>query len=247
MPQLAGRSGGSTKRLERADARDCGDFADPASPATRSSAARRPRRLRRPTSTTGARVDLHRLRRDQARHQVAHRDDLRHRPRARQPGGAYFVRYDGATGQRTPRRCLIDDQPSGHQIFPDISADGGVLHALWWDSRNDPCYSAARPIGNCADRRRRCRRSTSTRALEQSRRHMAPATTVTDVDEQPELRAVRRSRRAVRRRLPLGHGARQLRVRHLDGLAQHGAGHGSAQSRPRTRTTPPPMSSSAGS
>lgn len=35
---------------------------------------------------------------------------------------------------------------------PDISADGGVLHALWWDSRNDPCYSPTRPIGNCADR-----------------------------------------------------------------------------------------------
>ena len=24
---------------------------------------------------------------------------------------------------------------------------------LWWDSRADDCYSAARPIGNCADRR----------------------------------------------------------------------------------------------
>jgi hypothetical protein len=25
------------------------------------------------------------------------------------------------------------------------------LHALWWDSRNDRCYSAVRPIGNCGD------------------------------------------------------------------------------------------------
>lgn len=65
--------------------------------------------------------------------------------------GVYFLRYDGATGTRTAPK-LIDDQPSGHQAFPDISADGGVLHALWWDSRADPCYSATRPIGNCADR-----------------------------------------------------------------------------------------------
>jgi hypothetical protein len=37
-------------------------------------------------------------------------------------------------------------------VFPDISADGGVLHAIWWDSRNDRCYDVTRPIGNCADR-----------------------------------------------------------------------------------------------
>lgn len=65
--------------------------------------------------------------------------------------GAYFLRYDGATGETTTP-TLIDNQAVGHQTFPDISADGGVLHTLWWDSRNDPCYSPARPIGNCADR-----------------------------------------------------------------------------------------------
>jgi hypothetical protein len=65
--------------------------------------------------------------------------------------GIYFVRYDGATGAHTAP-ALIDDQPTGHQVFPDISADGGVLHAIWWDSRNDRCYSVTRPIGNCADR-----------------------------------------------------------------------------------------------
>ena len=27
-----------------------------------------------------------------------------------------------------------------------------MLHALWWDTRNDHCYSATRPVGNCADR-----------------------------------------------------------------------------------------------
>ena len=45
-----------------------------------------------------------------------------------------------------------------HQLFPDISADNpaaasrGTLHAIWWDSRLDPCYSAMRPVGNCPDR-----------------------------------------------------------------------------------------------
>ena len=65
--------------------------------------------------------------------------------------GIYFLRYDGATGDHTAP-ALIDSEARGHQVFPDISADGGVLHALWWDSRNDPCYSIQRPIGNCDDR-----------------------------------------------------------------------------------------------
>jgi len=47
---------------------------------------------------------------------------------------------------------VIDDQTTGHQVFPDISADGGTLHAIWWDSRLDSCYSVLRPIGNCANR-----------------------------------------------------------------------------------------------
>jgi hypothetical protein len=63
----------------------------------------------------------------------------------------FFIRYDGATGAHTAP-AVIDDQGTGHQVFPDISADGGVLHSIWWDSRNDPCYSVTRPIGNCDDR-----------------------------------------------------------------------------------------------
>src|ERR671924_257633 len=66
--------------------------------------------------------------------------------------GIFFIRYDGATGAHTAP-ALIDDKGTGHQVFPDISADGGVLHAIWWDSRNDECYSVTRPIGNCADRK----------------------------------------------------------------------------------------------
>jgi hypothetical protein len=63
----------------------------------------------------------------------------------------YFLRYDGKTGSHTTP-APIDDQAKGHQVFPDISADGGVLHAIWWDSRLDNCYSVTRPIGNCDDR-----------------------------------------------------------------------------------------------
>jgi hypothetical protein len=63
----------------------------------------------------------------------------------------FFLRYNGTNGTKTTP-AVIDNQTSGHQVFPDISADGGVLHAIWWDSRNDPCYSVTRPIGNCADR-----------------------------------------------------------------------------------------------
>jgi hypothetical protein len=66
--------------------------------------------------------------------------------------GIYFVRYDGATGTPTAP-ALIDNQAIGHQLFPDISAGGGHLHAIWWDSRNDLSgYSAARPVGNDANR-----------------------------------------------------------------------------------------------
>jgi hypothetical protein len=66
--------------------------------------------------------------------------------------GAYFVRYDGATGRVDLGPTLLD--PAGtEQTFPDISADGGILHTLWWDTRNAPadCRSPIRPLGNCSD------------------------------------------------------------------------------------------------
>ena len=63
----------------------------------------------------------------------------------------YFLRYNGATGAATTPK-IIDTQGTGHQVFPDISVDGGVLFAIWWDSRNDPSYSVTRPIGNSASR-----------------------------------------------------------------------------------------------
>src|SRR5438093_1721222 len=64
--------------------------------------------------------------------------------------GIYFLRLDGATGAHTTP-VLIDDRrgETGLQRFPDISVDAGSMHVLWWDSRNDPCYSPTRPLGNC--------------------------------------------------------------------------------------------------
>jgi hypothetical protein len=65
--------------------------------------------------------------------------------------GIYFFRLDGATGAHTaPVR--IDPQATGLQRFPDISVDQGSMHAIWWDSRFDPCYAPARPLGNCSDK-----------------------------------------------------------------------------------------------
>jgi hypothetical protein len=70
--------------------------------------------------------------------------------------GIFFTLVNGATGAKTTPK-LIDNQETGHQIFPDISADNpdatsrGTLHTIWWDSRNDECYDVTRPIGNCED------------------------------------------------------------------------------------------------
>ncbi len=62
----------------------------------------------------------------------------------------FFFVLNGATGTSTAPRMLDDAAAGGHQVFPDINADQGVLFAIWWDSRNDPTYSVVRPIGNTA-------------------------------------------------------------------------------------------------
>src|SRR4051794_31280674 len=63
----------------------------------------------------------------------------------------YAMSFNPVTGAKSG---LIRVRPEtvGHQLFPDVVADNGVVHVLWWDSRNDRCYSPARPVGNCADR-----------------------------------------------------------------------------------------------
>jgi hypothetical protein len=97
----------------------------------------------------------------------------------------FFARFDGSNGTHTAP-VVIDNQARGHQVFPDISADGGILHAIWWDSRNDACYSVALPISNCADR-------TTTKSLDvyattsndRGATWTTPATKLTDVASNP--------------------------------------------------------------
>lgn len=60
-------------------------------------------------------------------------------------GAIYFSVLSGS-GWSAPTR--LAPVTVGHQFFPDINADGGVLHAVWHDSRNDPAYSVQYPPGN---------------------------------------------------------------------------------------------------
>lgn len=65
----------------------------------------------------------------------------------------YYLSFNGATGAvSTPAR--IASAPASQQLFPDLSVDAGVVHALWWDSRNDVNNDASsfrqRPVGNDA-------------------------------------------------------------------------------------------------
>ncbi len=65
----------------------------------------------------------------------------------------YYLSFNGATGAvSTPSRIAV--APASQQLFPDLSVDAGVIHALWWDSRNDVNNDAGsfrqRPVGNDA-------------------------------------------------------------------------------------------------
>jgi hypothetical protein len=61
-------------------------------------------------------------------------------------GAIYFTALTPGAGWSPPKRLAATAR--GHQFFPDINADGGVLHAVWHDSRNDPAYSVQYPPGN---------------------------------------------------------------------------------------------------
>jgi hypothetical protein len=64
--------------------------------------------------------------------------------------GAYITHTTNG-GKSWSRPKLIAPESRGHQIFVGADADHGALATIWYDSRNDPCYSRARPIGNCAN------------------------------------------------------------------------------------------------
>ena len=78
-------------------------------------------------------------------------------------GGIYFAAL-GAAGWSTPK--LLAPTPRGHQFFPDINADGGVLHAVWHDSRKDPAYSVQYPVANDGANRDNAGFATATRGLD---------------------------------------------------------------------------------
>jgi hypothetical protein len=65
----------------------------------------------------------------------------------------YYLTFNGATGTpSTPARISVTT--ASQQLFPDLSVDGGTVHALWWDSRNDVNNDIntyrQRPVGNDA-------------------------------------------------------------------------------------------------
>jgi hypothetical protein len=66
----------------------------------------------------------------------------------------YYIRYNGATGAHTAP-AIVGPTSEGQQLFPDLAVDGGTIHALWWDTRNDVKNDASsfrqRPPGNDAD------------------------------------------------------------------------------------------------
>ena len=62
----------------------------------------------------------------------------------------YAIRFNPLTGAKSGL-VRIAPETTGHQLFADVVADSGAVHAIWWDSRNDSCYSAKRPVGNCAN------------------------------------------------------------------------------------------------
>jgi hypothetical protein len=62
-------------------------------------------------------------------------------------GSIYLTKsVNGGLTWSTPTR--LAPETIGHQLFPDINADGGKLFAVWHDSRNDPGYSVQNPPGN---------------------------------------------------------------------------------------------------
>lgn len=62
--------------------------------------------------------------------------------------GQGAIHFSTLTGNRWSAPTLLASSGRGHQFFADINADGGRLHAVWHDSRNDLEYSVQRPPGN---------------------------------------------------------------------------------------------------
>jgi len=61
---------------------------------------------------------------------------------------AYVFSTDG--GASWSAQALLAPSTTGHQFFPWLTASGGRVNAIWYDSRGDPNYSATRAPCNSA-------------------------------------------------------------------------------------------------
>lgn len=62
-----------------------------------------------------------------------------------------FVRNSSDGGSWSGAPATLDTVPVGHQWFPDIASEDGVITVVFYDSRADPAYSPTVPPGNTAD------------------------------------------------------------------------------------------------
>lgn len=71
---------------------------------------------------------------------------------AMQPSGQGQIEYaystNGGSSWSTP--ALLAPSATGHQLYPFLSASGGRVNAIWYDSAGDPNYSPSRPPCNDA-------------------------------------------------------------------------------------------------
>jgi len=145
----------------------------------------------------------------------------------------YYVRYDGATRTHTAPQ-IVAPVSNGQQFYPDLAVDSGVVHALWWDTRNDVNNNATtmlvRPPGNDADGNVGASFDVYAATRPISGGSWSSDVRLTDVTSNGQYEQFGG------RTVPFGgdyldrlQGWRH--VRHMDGLAQHGTRHGSARNR----------------
>jgi len=146
---------------------------------------------------------------------------------------AYFVRYDGATGTHTAP-VPLRNEAVGHQIFPDISADGGAPRdVVGHPERPDVLARAAAGQRRLRAHRPRARRLRQ--VVDEPRSQLVDACEDHRRPIQRKLRAVLESYGTVRRRLPVRELVRQLRLRNVDRLAERGRRHRPPRERRRRR------------
>ena len=86
--------------------------------------------------------------------------------------------------ERTPDRQFV--APDEVTVAAQRQKRRRCRHAIWWDSRNDTCYSVALPISNCADRRTTASLDVyGTTSANQGGSWALPATKLTDQPSNP--------------------------------------------------------------